>query len=221
MPIDTVKIWINAFIPKDVPGITHPAPEQFPDQTVVDGPFKGGDCFFTDNRSFSPEIHASSRMHSEVEIDFLNKGINFQWHNCSPTHAVNPDTGESTCTESGNTSRMNYSNLRGNTTVDPEGGIYTDPRANIVQIDINAAANNPCVAGSPDIDFFGSIVIDPDAATIEFDGMVDGFPAFEMYAAIDNGAPIAIFQLMPPIGNAPWNLIGEPKIPVKVSQPIA
>ena len=160
-------------------------------------------------------------MHSEVEIDITEPKINFQWHQCSPTNAVSLDTGELTCTASGNTSRMKFLNLRGNTTVDPEGGVLIDPREKIVQIDVDAAANNPCVTGSPDIDFYGAIVIDPEAGTLEFNGMVDGFPAYEMYAAVNNGAPITIFQLMPPPGNDPWNLIGEPNIPVQLVQQIA
>src|SRR5919108_1609130 len=81
----TVKVWINAFIPRQVPGKTRPVPGATNGQTMLSGPVPGvSDCFCTDNRGFSRDIHASSRMHAELEIDLRGPSENFQWHNCDP-----------------------------------------------------------------------------------------------------------------------------------------
>src|SRR5829696_7973090 len=63
-----VKIWINAFIPHDVPGLTKPYPKD-PKMSMLPGPTDFNDCFLTDQRSFSSDPRAKSRMHSEVELD--------------------------------------------------------------------------------------------------------------------------------------------------------
>ena len=47
--------------------------------------------FSGDGRGYSSDIHASSRMHSEVEITGVNTEqpqISFQWHNCGESHAL-------------------------------------------------------------------------------------------------------------------------------------
>lgn len=213
--LTTVKVWVNAFIPDTVPDVTHAAPDS---GTVVNGPPPplGGGCYRTDNRGFSSDIHASSRMHSEVEIAIEGPQLSFQFHDCSPTHKIDCDTGEALCDAKGDASRMQFTNLRGNTTVDPEGGVIVDPNASLVQIDLDDAAHNPCVA-SPDIDAIGTVSIDPVARTVRFQGAVEPFPAFEMYATGDNGAPVTLFQLMPRPGADPFNLVGEPNRSVDVT----
>mgnify|MGYP006943063210 CR=1 FL=1 len=68
--IKTVKVWINSFIPRDIPDYTFDSPDG--NGTVIPGPHTPlhfTTCFGTDNRDFSSEIHASSRTHSEVEFD--------------------------------------------------------------------------------------------------------------------------------------------------------
>ncbi len=68
MPVDirSIKFWINAFIPKDIPRYTRPVPGS-PVITMIPGPVlvPGSDCYPTDQRGFSYEVHAKSRMHSE------------------------------------------------------------------------------------------------------------------------------------------------------------
>ncbi len=79
----TVKFWINAFIPSDVcqniGGIEAVAVQgTFPGTPFPETWFLAGD-----QRSFSDDIHASSRLHSEVEIGSINTDaavINFQFH---------------------------------------------------------------------------------------------------------------------------------------------
>ena len=106
VPIRSMKFWINAFIPRDVPGYTRPVPGQTgltmipgPMNRVVlttegRGPVRPGmpplvdvsDCYYTDQRDFSSDIHAKSRMHAEVRVDFTVSPPRFtQWHNCDFT----------------------------------------------------------------------------------------------------------------------------------------
>jgi hypothetical protein len=211
-----VKLWINAFIPAEVSDITMSAPDT---GTMVKGPPLvpgGGDCYRTDNRDFSSDIHAPSRMHSEVEIAISGPSINFQFHQCFPTHRIDCGSGATIMDATASTSRMEWSNLRGNVTVDPQGGLCTDPNPNLVQIDLDDAGNNPCLT-SPDIDMLGTAMIDPVGRTVRFVGTVEPFPAFEMYAAADNGEPTTVFQLGPQAGADPFNLVGEPNRSIDVT----
>ena len=64
-----------------------------------------------------------------------------------------------------------------------------------------------------DIDYRGTITINVSARTVKFDGFLDAFPAFEMYATANDGAGVAMFQTPPPPGNTPWNLPGDANTP--------
>ncbi len=194
--IRTVKVWLNAFIPKDVDSLTEQAPSPHAGKTMLRGPIPGiSDCYLTDNRGFDPDIKAVSRMHSEIEIDVAGVTTLSQMHKCDTTHEIDCEDGKSECTKSGNTSRMSFSNLRSS--------------SGVIQVDIKAAANNPCQSGSPDIDYEGTITINVGARTVGFDGKIDEFPAFEMYASINGGKDVkAIFQENPLPGKSPWNLPG-------------
>jgi hypothetical protein len=151
------------------------------DKTMIPGPTVVGDdpwfsdCFMTDQRSFDANVKASSRMHSEIEIDIGGPSENFQFHDCSPTHEIDCEDGGEECTKKGDTSNMKYSNLR--------GSLLT-----VIKVDLSAASNNPCYSGSPDIDYVGTVIINPAARVVDFEGKIDAFPAFEMYATANGGA---------------------------------
>jgi hypothetical protein len=84
----------------------------------------------------------------------------------------------------------------------------------VIKIDVEAAANNPCFRGSPDIDYEGTITVDVPAREVAFEGLVDQFPAFEMYArALPTGAMATLFQSMPLPGKTPANLPGRANRP--------
>jgi hypothetical protein len=192
--IKTVKVWLNAFIPDSVPGKTKPAPGPLAGKTMLDGPIFS-ECYLTDNRSFDSDIHASSRMHSEIEIDVSGPSETFHWHHCDETHEVNCTTGAAVCTKSGRTSDMAFTGLRGSS-------------ASTIQVDLKGASNNPCYSGSPDIDYEGAVTINVGSRTVEFDGKIDEFPAFEMYATANGGAGVTMFNTRPLPGKDPWNLMG-------------
>jgi hypothetical protein len=204
--IDTVKFWMNAFIPGSIPGLTRVLTAgPFAGKTVIPGP-PGSDSFLTDNRGFSNAIGASSRMHSEFEVRFTSRGplLVFQSHRCDPSHEIEESTGKVVGTATGKTSRMNF------TMRTPFG-----PSVNLVQVDMKCAANNPLVTTSPDIDYVGTITIDPSRRKLELDALIDAFPAFEAYATINGGSGVNLFTEPPPAGNTPFNLIGPADRPVK------
>lgn len=192
--IRTVKVWLNAFIPQTVPGKSIPAPGPHAGKTMLNGPIFS-ECYLTDNRSFDSNIHAPSRMHSEIEIDVAGPTEVFQWHNCDETHEIDCKTGAAACTRKGRTSDMSFSHLRGSS-------------GSLIQVDLKGASNNPCYSGSPDIDYEGTVTINVGARTVELDGKIDQFPAFEMYGTANGGAGVMMFNTMPLPGMDPWNLPG-------------
>ena len=105
--------------------------------------------------------------------------------------------------------RCRFLHLRGNTSVDPNGGVVTDdPSPRLVQLDYEAAANLPLLLGAPDIDMLGVLRIDRDQNRIRFVGAVDDFPAFEAYVKVNDGPPMTLFRVRPV---APIGLIGDVK----------
>jgi hypothetical protein len=82
-----------------------------------------------------------------------------------------------------------------------------------VQIDYDGAVAMPLLT-SPDIDMNFTFKADPVAGTVEVDGMIDEFPAFEVYAAVDNGSPKELLAQMPLPGKSPANLPGDADRPV-------
>ncbi len=204
--ISTVKFWINAFIPGTVAGLTRVLSKgPFAGKTIVPGP-PGSDEFLTDNRGFSTSTTASSRMHSEFEVRFTPAGPRLvsQAHRCDPSHEIEESTGKVVGTATGSTSRMNF-------VVRTPFGVGV----NLVQVDMKGATSNPLVAASPDIDYTGTITIDPSRRKLEMDIKIDEFPAFEAYCSINGGAAFELFVEPPPAGNTPFDLFGGANRPVK------
>ena len=239
--IQSVKFWINAFIPANIPGYTitvpagpHAAKTMIPGpgsmniriaipgvpasgldflQGMVGGSYRTADlelfradgvgvsdCYLTDQRTFSKDIHAKSRMHSEFRIDFTGSTARLtQWHNCDYTTELDCEDGDVECHKKGATDRMSF---RIRSSGPPAS---TGP----IAIEMECAAYNPCSPSSRlfgDIDYKGTVTVDPVARRVEVDAMIDQFPAFEAYATINDGAGVALFQIAPPSGNTVMNL---------------
>ena len=206
-PIRSVKFWINAFIPRDVPGYTLAVPAGVHrGKTMIPGPNPASDCYLTDQRSFDNFIHAKSRMHSEFKIELAGPGSRLtQYHNCDQTTELDCGDGDVESMAKGDSSRMQFTEL-------PSPG----PGKFVVQM--QCAASNPCAPTSRlfgDIDFRGKITIDVAARTLEVDAMIDQFPAFEAYATINDGAGFTLFRMAPPPGNTVRNLPRDADRPVK------
>ncbi len=218
-----VKFWINAFIPmhvykKDNTYLTQPRPGH-DNQTMIPGPIKGvNDCFSTDNRGFSSDPGASSRLHSEVTITF-NKGALVamdQRHWCNPSKEYDCEDGGLEGTATGSNAQMKFS--------DPKNGTF-EARGVVKQLiplrngrfiwhsaSLSAATNNPLFAFSPDIDYQGKLqcIIAPgESISVMFNGLVDEFPAYEAYTSLNSGLVKSLFQLPPPPGNTPADLFGK------------
>ena len=204
-----VMIWIKAFIPQIVPGITKPVPGA-PSLTMVDVVGIPG-CYLTDNRSFSPDVDASARMTSVGVFDLWNMSLTDTEY-CDKTVRLDCANGTITCNTAGSNSRMGFTNAQGTSGIGAQ--------ANIV-----AASANPCTFGAGmigDIDYNGLIAINTVSRQVLFNGLVEPFPAFEVYAkgftqATPTGPPyigVPLVSKSPSPGAGPWNLPGAANQPV-------
>lgn len=85
---------------------------------------------------------------------------------------------------------------------------------------LKAAAADPITPrGTPDLDYNGRVVIvaskDRARARIYFSGLLDTYPAFEMYARIDGGPSHIVFQKEVARGKGVLDLYGDAIVPVK------
>jgi hypothetical protein len=204
--INSVKFWINAFIPRTIANYTKDVPNHSP-LTMIPGPGINplSDCYYTDQRGFSNDIHAGSRTHSEVTVNFGAGGTSITtWHNCDETVECDCEDGDEECREKGSASRMRIT--------------LVSSTADIAVLSMKCAANNPCADSSAlggDIDYEGTIVINRATRKIECNLKIDAFPAFEAYATINNGSGVKLFQISPPLGNTVMDLPGAANRVVK------
>jgi hypothetical protein len=194
--VETVRLWINAFIPSAIPEYTIQAPPPF-SGTVIPGPFPG-QLYSTDQRSFATNRDAHSRMHSEVRLEIpFGPAMVEEQHRISKTTKFTKSDGSYVidCEKTGDNSRMRF---------------RTSGSSQVIRIEVYGASNNPCAVGSPDIDYRGTITIDVPAEKISFSGYIDAFPAYEMYMSINEQPARTMFNCFPESGKTPWNLVGGP-----------
>jgi hypothetical protein len=211
--ISTVTVWLNAFIPRDVPGLTR----KVPDSGVKLDPSMAGktmfDTFFgcglTDQRSLSADINASSRMHSEAKIDLDKPHIIYQKHRIDPSVEVNCMTGKVLCKGTSSTSPMNFS-FKGVTS------------AKEIMIHVRGSQGPACPKSkiikkvgqfllNAKIDYEGTFFIKRVARNyvdIGFLGYVDLFPAYEFVAMLNDSNPIHLGGRLPAAGSSPVTHLG-------------
>lgn len=207
-----LKLWVNAFIPGRIQGLTSPL-VQGPHlgDTALEGPKPGAnECFLTDQRLFSDDPTSSFRMQALVEIDMAASTMKLTAAT-GKTVRVSCDRGAMQCERKAGSDRIRARNFSSETLADGNRRYF---------VTLEAAAGNPCVdlAGlsipSPDIDWVIRVSILFERATgkarISFDGMIEPFPAFEMYALLNGPRPMILFQEGPLPGSSPWNLPGSP-----------
>ena len=181
-----MSFWLNAFIPRDVFGAT---------TMLRRGEYKGlmalsgRPCYLTDQRNFSNDLCASSRMHSFVKVDLTtSQPVLTQQHRCDDLIQCDPATGEVLSKHRVGTSKMTFS-LEATTPII------------LIQMDCRYGESvRRDGHGINDIEYKGTIEIDPTARSIDIDLMICLFPAFEGYAAIDDGAGTVLFRHAPPAG---------------------
>jgi hypothetical protein len=127
------------------------------------------------------------------------------------TTRVSCDRGAVQCERKAGSDRIRAKNFSSDTLADGNSRYF---------VTLEAAAGNPCVelAGlsipSPDIDWVIRVSVLFERATgkarVSFDGMIEPFPAFEMYATLNGPRPTVLLQEGPMPGSSPWNLPGSP-----------
>lgn len=169
-----MTIWINAFIPSDAPG-TIDGVGASAGHRVLQGPVSWfNDCFWTDNRGFSSGMGASSRMQSRVVVDLDTGAKVHEEHHCGATHECDCEDGDIECTATAGTGGMHWTDTW-----------WHDH--DTIAVSITGAASNPCFSGAPEIDYTGTYWITPSARLVQFQGSVNGFPAYESYCQVEGG----------------------------------
>lgn len=208
-----IKVWLKGFIPGNIPGQTEPVPGA-PGKMMVDGSLlpnfthvKFPGCFYTDHRDFSNDPAASARLHSYLEIDVASSSV-YQRHWCTPTVRVDCTTGNVECRKAAVNSG-HFDQLGIQQFYDKARWLFR----------LGAAASDPCAVGSPDVDYEGYLSIDlsegQTRVDVSFFGRIDTYPAFEMYAQVDEGEPKTMMRIPIPSGNSPLGLFGYASRPVK------
>lgn len=210
--IRTVKLWIKAFIPHTYERVSVvPGQGVHAGKTMITDAWLLNRCFLTDQRTFSSDIHAQARMHSEIEIDIAKCKETYQFHHCYDTIELECSSGEEKCRAQGETKNMRFHDFECSTA------------KNRFTVKIKAGSKNPCVKVgllkvSPNLDYEGVITIltdtDPSVAVVMFEGHIEKYPAFEMYASTNGGEPQPVFQVDVAPSASIGDLPGGPERPV-------
>jgi hypothetical protein len=185
--IRSVAVWVNVFIPWDISGMTVTVPAgPHAGKTALDGTA----LLLTDQRAFSNNPKASSRMHSCVTIDLSgSEPCVTVTHRCDWAITCDREEGEVVCRARADTRRMTASLV----SMDP------------VHVRLECAASHPCPGVLPalkELEYRGTVLYRRDSRALSIDLMVGLFPAFEGYGAINDGPAIVLFRQAPPAGIA-------------------
>jgi hypothetical protein len=145
--------------------------------------------YLTDQRNFSNDLRASSRMHSFVKVDLTtSEPVLTQQHRCDDLIECDPASGDVLKKQRVRTSKMKFSLESTTPTI-------------LVQMDCHYGDSIPRAGhGLGEIEYKGTIEISLAARSIDIDLMICLFPAFEGYAAIDDGRGAILFRHAPPAG---------------------
>jgi hypothetical protein len=184
--IHSISFWLNTFIPRDIFGAT---------TMLLEGEYRGltvlsaAPCYLTDQRNFSNEPRASSRMHSLFKLDLAaSEPFLTQQHRCDDLIECDPVSGEVLQKRRGSTSKMKFFLL--DTTRTIRIGMECRHGDSIARFG----------HGIGEIEYRGTIEIAPEAGRVEIDIMICLFPAFEAYAVINDGPSAILFRHAPPAG---------------------
>jgi hypothetical protein len=154
----------------------------------------------TDNRGFSDDVSASSRVVTEFILVIagntatVEKANNRDLQRIGPSHKVDCRTGvDIVPPKSASTANMHLG-----TPAVADG---------LVEIVVDGRANNPIPPISPDIQYGGSFTFNTNDNTLRFKGSVAVFPAYEAYAQVEGGPLTTVFQSPPAPGSTAFNLI--------------
>ncbi len=151
------------------------------------------------NRGFSPDREASSRLHSSVVLrpqrgDYLAAEVHAD-KTAGPWGGFGP---------------------RAEGQAQPTIDITSHPIPDGTRYEVHIAGSNPLVPGSPEIDVHSSISITrplPGHTRIETEVKGDAFPALEMTLTHENGQQLFVCAYMPPETQL-GNLLGDAQRPM-------
>lgn len=227
-----LKLWINAFIPRDVPNYTrtiaageHGGKTAVPLPLIARGhprnlfkPWNEG--FLTDQRGFSDQQTASVRMQSAATVQVSPAGLraSIDAPKTSGTISVDLKSGKQLGSAGADLNKCSMDIYHGpSTRLNMLTGQWIDEGAQSIILAIYAAGSDPLVAASADIDYTGNwqVIHHPQKnyLAVLFKGKIDDFPAFEAYAQFNNSTQ-TLFTAPPPKGNTVVDLLGDAKRPV-------
>ncbi|MCU0545584.1 MAG: DUF3238 domain-containing protein [Oscillatoriaceae cyanobacterium Prado104] len=217
-----ISLWCRAFIPGVVLNSDGTEFSQtitaagHTGKKVIPGPLGLLGFFHTDDRTFLSEKTASARAYCEILVDLVSNQVSVASRRCDPTLKFKSLTDSSPESAVGDSSRLVIKDV--SITNEPNGG-------RVLTFNLRGEANNPLAPGSPDIDWDLKVLLEVDTGLmmgrVTVKGLVDPFPAYEMYLSTNlSSPPNQVFQISPAPGKDPWNLIGNPTIPVEGASPI-
>lgn len=176
--LQTVKVWINAFIPM-----------------ATAGPYAG------DSRGFSNDIHASHRTHQEIEFEAATLHRTIDWKHIGTSHLVVPALVPGAGSPAGPFGMFPRPTLIPVVSATASTNTLTNgpvqPSGNEVLVHFEADAANPLAPGAPAINLVVDFHIDLEHRTAKLLGNHDGFPAYEAYVTANGGAGTAVYTYDP------------------------
>ncbi len=212
--VQTVRLWFKSFIPFDLEGALSVPAGPHVGKTMLPSPGPIDAWFLTDGREFSLELGALARMHSEVELDFVNFSLLRELHKCDPTVQVDHKTGEELCCEVADIDNMAFADFK------------FSSRLRTMSMSLKGSTKNACLKLgslkiSPNLDYEGDISLrlhDNECdLTVVFEGKIETYPAFEMYVTVNDGSAVPVFQMPVEPDATPLSLIGPPQRSVNQS----
>lgn len=245
MPL--LRFWLNAFIPRDVPGYTrlltagvHAGKTAIPlpglARTWPGNTFKHLDAgYLSDQRTFDSSYGASSRMTSMIEIETNVLEVVRQEHSSSGTTQVDLVTGRQSGFKIADMSRCrfvvparsgsarglpgaHFTAGRGGSTLPSRPSVPPGPASLTVRLE--AAAGDPLVGMAADIDYVGDLTVSRPVPDGPVTVRFQGLiDAFPAYDcyASLDGRTQTMFTSAPPPGNTVVNLLGPANRPISAS----
>jgi hypothetical protein len=199
---DEIRIVLRSFIPNvhtTNPAYVLPVPGA-PRKSMIPGPgasARGGECYETDHRSFSPDPDASARVTTDFVLlaasppgtRLLRGGIA---HRAGATVQRDCATGKELARKNAHVENCSIGK----------------PAAadGQVQVVVGCRAGNPFFLVAPQIEYNGSFTYNKATKTLSFTGTVGDFPAFEAYASLNGKPLVKLFAIAPKPGATVWNL---------------
>jgi hypothetical protein len=151
--------------------------------------FTASPSYLTDQRNFSNDRRAPSRMQSMATINFTDStAVLTQEHRCDDLIECDLASGDVRGRSRSRMSEMKFVLAA------------TDPNV-LIRMDCKYSdLFGPPAHGIGEIEYKGTIKINSAARTVDVDLMIGLFPAFEGYAAFEGGNPLILFRHAPAAG---------------------